>query len=397
MTMNGLYYYTKDEVDALLEGITPGGSFTPELKAKLDGIESGAEVNDIDTIKVNGTAQAISNKAVNITVPTNNNQLTNGAGYQTAANVQSAISGKADSATTLAGYGITNAYTKSQVDTALSAKQGTLTAGAGITITNNIVAQTIPTYYGTCGTWAADRAKNVDCAGFVLQDGARVLVNFEHQAGDSLSMNIRTLNVNNTGAKTIVGPGLMEGFKGEPLWEDHQLVEFRYDATNEKWVIIGHGFASTSDYGITKLYDGIASTSTKMAATANAVKTAYDMAAKRIGVTLYDNSTGAYSGITLSDSVDNYSYIEIYFKTNDGYQGYKKCIGGATFDTDLYGMQCNSGGAMYYKASIFTFNGTSVELKAANRSVEAGIIKNQYPTITAANYLLITRVVGIKS
>ena len=41
--------------------------------------------------------------------------------------VDTAVQGKADSATTLAGYGITDAYTKTQVDNALNDKQGTLT------------------------------------------------------------------------------------------------------------------------------------------------------------------------------------------------------------------------------------------------------------------------------
>ena len=44
---------------------------------------SNAQANVIETIKVNGTAITPSSKAVNITVPTNNNQLTNGAGYIT--------------------------------------------------------------------------------------------------------------------------------------------------------------------------------------------------------------------------------------------------------------------------------------------------------------------------
>ena len=44
---------------------------------------SNAQVNVIETVKVNGTALTPSSKAVNITVPTNNNQLTNGAGYIT--------------------------------------------------------------------------------------------------------------------------------------------------------------------------------------------------------------------------------------------------------------------------------------------------------------------------
>lgn len=54
-------------------------------------IYNGAEPNSIDSIEVNGTALTPQNKVVSITVPTNNNQLVNGAGYQTASDVQSAI------------------------------------------------------------------------------------------------------------------------------------------------------------------------------------------------------------------------------------------------------------------------------------------------------------------
>ena len=43
--------------------------FTNELKDKLDSIESGAEVNTIESISVNGIQQEITNKNVNITVP----------------------------------------------------------------------------------------------------------------------------------------------------------------------------------------------------------------------------------------------------------------------------------------------------------------------------------------
>ena len=48
-------------------------------------------MNVIEKIKVNNVEQTITSKAVNITVPTNNNQLTNGAGYQNAAQVEAAI------------------------------------------------------------------------------------------------------------------------------------------------------------------------------------------------------------------------------------------------------------------------------------------------------------------
>jgi hypothetical protein len=39
-------------------------------KTKLDGIESGAQVNVIESVKVNGTAQTVTSKAVDIAVPT---------------------------------------------------------------------------------------------------------------------------------------------------------------------------------------------------------------------------------------------------------------------------------------------------------------------------------------
>lgn len=70
---------------------------------------SSAQANVIETIKVNGTALTPSSKAVNITVPTD---------YLVAAD----IANKADKSTTLSGYGITNAYTKTEVDNKLSAK-----------------------------------------------------------------------------------------------------------------------------------------------------------------------------------------------------------------------------------------------------------------------------------
>lgn len=66
-------------------------NYTTDEKNKLSGIAEGAQVNKIESIKVNGVAQTITSKAVNIAVPTNNNQLTNGAGYQTSSEVQAAI------------------------------------------------------------------------------------------------------------------------------------------------------------------------------------------------------------------------------------------------------------------------------------------------------------------
>lgn len=77
---------------------------------------ANAQANVIESVKVNGAALTVTDKAVDITVPVDNAELTNGAGYL----VASDIANKADKATTLAGYGITDAYTNVQVDTAIT-------------------------------------------------------------------------------------------------------------------------------------------------------------------------------------------------------------------------------------------------------------------------------------
>lgn len=52
-------------------------NFTTAEKNKLNAIESGAEVNKIDTISVNGENQEIIDKNVDITIPTNTSELNN--------------------------------------------------------------------------------------------------------------------------------------------------------------------------------------------------------------------------------------------------------------------------------------------------------------------------------
>lgn len=51
--------------------------YTTDEKNKLAGIAAGAQVNVIESVNVNGTAQTISNKEVDISVPTNLSQLIN--------------------------------------------------------------------------------------------------------------------------------------------------------------------------------------------------------------------------------------------------------------------------------------------------------------------------------
>ena len=60
--------------------------FTSTEKTKLAGIAEGAQVNVIESVKVNGTAQTVTNKAVDITVPTKLTDLTNDGNFVTDTN-----------------------------------------------------------------------------------------------------------------------------------------------------------------------------------------------------------------------------------------------------------------------------------------------------------------------
>lgn len=91
--------------------------YTTEEKNKLGGIATGAQVNVIEAVKVNGVALDITDKAVDVTVPTgalaSKDKV---AEDDLETTLATKLNGKADKTTTLAGYGITDAYTKTEAD-----------------------------------------------------------------------------------------------------------------------------------------------------------------------------------------------------------------------------------------------------------------------------------------
>jgi len=79
--------------------------YTTTDKNKLDGIESNAQVNIIENVKVNGMTIFPSSKAVDITVPVKTSQLTNDSGFKTTdTNTWIAFKGATTSAAGTAGY-----------------------------------------------------------------------------------------------------------------------------------------------------------------------------------------------------------------------------------------------------------------------------------------------------
>lgn len=89
--------------------------YTSAEKQKLSGIASGAQVNVIESVKVNGTKVEPSSKAVDIAVPTKTSQLTNDSGFQTSTQVNSIVTGK--------GY-----QTQSQVQSLINSAVGNITS-----------------------------------------------------------------------------------------------------------------------------------------------------------------------------------------------------------------------------------------------------------------------------
>lgn len=122
---------------------------TDALLEKLNGIAAGAQVNVIESVKVNGVALDITEKGVNVLVPTgalasldkvSESDLDTALAalinsHATKSYVDDELAKKADAATTIAGYGITDAYTKGEVNDELDKKadKATTVAGYGIT------------------------------------------------------------------------------------------------------------------------------------------------------------------------------------------------------------------------------------------------------------------------
>ena len=139
MAYNGKHLAKLDDLKALG---TKQKEVADALAARVDTLENvGSQANVLEGVKVNGTALSIANKMVDILIATgskNGSISVNGAdvvikGLAALAfkakvsqsdldeALAAILEGKADKATTLDGYGITNAYTKDEINAKISA------------------------------------------------------------------------------------------------------------------------------------------------------------------------------------------------------------------------------------------------------------------------------------
>lgn len=265
-------YYTSSQVDGLLDNkvsvISGKGlstnDYTTEEKTKLSGIDSGAEENVIETIKVNGAAQTVTNKEVNISVPTTasdvgalssttshaSSSTTYGAG--TDSNYGHVKLSDATDGTSAAASGGTAASPKAVSDALAAAKSYADSVGGDV---KNV-------WYGTCSTdmsqQTGDRVLAVtlqDGEDFTLSSGNIIVVTFTYGDDSSRSiMNTVSLNVNNTGNAIISYDNGRSAFS-PCIWTSNSTMMFVYNGS--KWQIISPAAATTERFGNVRLAKGL--------------------------------------------------------------------------------------------------------------------------------------------
>ena len=188
---------------------------------------------------------------------------------EAAAAMTASINGKADKNTTLSGYGITNAYTKTEVDNALSAKaaQSSLDSHTGNTTVHITSTER--------NNWNA--AYTHSQAGHAPSDAQK-----NQNAFSNIAVSGQTTVAADTATDTVTFAGTN--------------VTITTDATNDK-VTFAVADGTTSAKGLVQLTDSTSSTSTTTAATPKNVKSAYDLAntAKTNAATAQSTADGAAS------------------------------------------------------------------------------------------------------
>ena len=183
----------------------------------------------------------------------------------------------------------------------------TKAALGGIEENANVVTDvSIPgsrTWYGTCATAAGTQQKTVTTAtgDFVLTTGARVVVKFSN----SNTHGSPTLKVDSASAKALYS---RTTYPVSYYWNASEMVCFVYDGT--RFVMEVGGTATTTYYGRTKLYDGVDSSSSGLAATAASVKTVNDSLTSKTALSDPSDTHGYYIlGNNVDKRIASYDFV----------------------------------------------------------------------------------------
>lgn len=142
----------------------------------------------------------------------------------------------------------------------------------------------------------------------------------------------------------------------------------------------------TNDTSIGNISE-LETTATNLTSAINEIISNYQ---KLVPTVLYNNSSGTYGSITLSDSVANYSTIEIYFHTNDG-AGYRGCqkvhVSSGSTLMSLVFIHAISGN-YYIKVREVNIQGNQITTAASKEIYSGGMSDN--------NTILIEKVLAYK-
>lgn len=116
---------------------------------------------------------------------------------------------------------------------------------------------------------------------------------------------------------------------------------------------------------------------------------------KTISNTLYENESGATGNITLTESVSNYSVLEIVYGC-DGYYFYTKIYSPNNKDISLMANYNADSipGRIYLYTSNYTINGSTVTFNSANNKCLTE--QNTIATYGTNSYVRIYKVIGYK-
>ena len=104
---------------------------------------------------------------------------------------------------------------------------------------------------------------------------------------------------------------------------------------------------------------------------------------------LYDNSSGTTSNIPLSDNINNYSYIEIYYRTNDGTK-FQNCVKTKVESLIVASLVYNYYYlVMYTKIAIVQLTNSSLNFLSNTETYNGG-------NYSSGNFIYVTKVIGYK-
>ena len=106
--------------------------------------------------------------------------------------------------------------------------------------------------------------------------------------------------------------------------------------------------------------------------------------------TLYSNGNGTQSTITFSESVYNYTYLRVYYRSNDWYWGSSIAIPDARIAlTSATATSTKT----YFKTTVVTLSGTTLTF---GNSSECSISTSGSAGMNTNNNIFVLRVVGYK-